>query len=106
MTMMLAGTLMAIAGCATKGPAQPAADTAASSLTTASNAPAVASKAMGTSDRDNVRCKRSKVTGSRLGAKECHTEEEWVAIEKQREKVGKEIVKDINRQGAFQGRAQ
>lgn len=93
---------MAIAGCATTGPAQPAAQTAVSNLATTPNAPVVASEAQGPSDRDKVSCKRTVVTGSRVGKSVCHTEEQWAAIDKQ----AKEVVNDLNSKAAYQGRAQ
>lgn len=101
-TIMMAGTLMVVAGCATTDPVESAADTAASNVTAVSNESAVASKAKGANDRDTVRCKRMVVTGSRVGKSVCHTEEQWAAIKKQSE----ELMDELNSERGYQGRAQ
>lgn len=44
-------------------------------------------------DADKIRCERTNVTGSRLGAKVCHKESEWALIEQRAD----ELMHDIER---------
>lgn len=89
-TVMMAGALLAVAGCATTDPADQAATPAAVAPTSAST-PAVASDATAAKNTGDLRCKHMPVLGSRVGKRVCHTEEEWAAIEKQ----AKEIMSDL-----------
>ncbi|GAB2615900.1 hypothetical protein [Novilysobacter erysipheiresistens] len=88
--IMMAGMLVAVAGCATTDPGDQAAAPAAVAPTSAST-PAVASDATAAKNTGDVRCKHMPVLGSRVGQKVCRTEEEWAALEKQ----AKEIMSDL-----------